>query len=856
MTPIDDNKFNQFVKQFNDHHDKILWGKQGMIDMIIDSFDKNEIEKKLDEFIDPVDMMVWTSDKGSFGQVYTYDKLNALNKDQLKELFDRLIGNTNESVRDMMTPKSEEDIENSMKGITLYRAGKVYNSLISRTRAKVTENVLKHLPLIVKCHQEIFYNPSVTVDKYLREGWKSTDYKNQTDPEEMLKLSFELTIKKNNKKFLFSQHKNLKYLHCSFINPDTNRLDMTTIKTLKEFKEILDEMGSLNESLKDYLTPKSEEDIKNALSSSTLRRKNERLIDACRDGDLDTVKFLIKSGALINSTKWTDTPLTVAIRHNQTNIVKFLIKNGANVNRMSEYGETPLVSAVESGKIRMVSLLIESGARLRSVSSIFLSPLWTAVKLAHVDIVQYLIDKGADIDYINPHTGSLTKTAQYFRECYSNQRKEYDEIIKILNNSTKGKVNESVRDLMTPRSKESMIEYLKGLSQYEKSQKLLKLNLQKLDDLDMIKYLIEAGASVNYKDRNGITVLDMACAHGNVELVKHLIVKGADVNSLDHEDRTALMAAACNGFPEIIDILIQNGADINTQNDDERTALHDAVTNRRADCVKKLLELGADVTITDDVGNTPLDLIIGAWKSESSVKIIDMLKEKEKEHNRPINRIKRFLNFNESIRDFLKPKSKDEIKQVLDKLPERERLVKGIKMDVYDDKDVDEMLGGLSPREYFIRSMMIEKSLPVEKRRLVTKAMSLIKPYKKVKIGDLLTVPPTITLYGEKTDIPQPLLEIVQKITFFNRDEFHKFIKEYQEDTKNDVMSDEYIKHIYQTNSWKKVNCVIVVAKNRNKHGSFERRKNTYIVYDYGKTTGVFQYTKNEIEEYESQLLS
>lgn len=402
-----------------------------------------------------------------------------------------------------------------------------------------------------------------------------------------------------------------------------------------------------NESLRDYLTPKSEEEIKSALSGSTLRRRNERLMDACRDGDFDTVKFLITSGALVNSEKWADTSLTVAIRFNHMKIVKFLIKNGANVNRMNRYGETPLVSAVENGKIRMVFLLVESGARLRSVSSRFVEPLWVAVKCGYPDIVKYLIEKGANTSIINPHTGSLIKTAQYFRECYSDKRKEYNEIIKILNDSSKRKINESVRD-------------------------------------------------------------------------------------------------------------------------------------------------------------------------------------------------------------FLKPKPKDEIKEILDKLPERERLVKGIKMEVYDEKDVDEMLGGLSPREYFIRSMLIEKGLPIEKRKFHEKSMSLIKPYKKVRIGDLLTVPPELEYSQGINDYqPQPLLEIVQKITFFNREEFQRFIKEHQETTSHDVKSDTYIRHLYQTNSWKKINCVVAVSKNRNRYGSFERKKNTFIIYDYGKTTGVFKYTDKEIEEYE-----
>jgi hypothetical protein len=100
------------------------------------------------------------------------------------------------------------------------------------------------------------------VDKYLTEKWKSSDYRNQTNPEEMLRLTFELIIKKNSKKFLVSEHKDLPYLHCSFINSLKHGPDITTIKSVKEFKELLNQFGSLNESVRDMMQPKSKEDLR------------------------------------------------------------------------------------------------------------------------------------------------------------------------------------------------------------------------------------------------------------------------------------------------------------------------------------------------------------------------------------------------------------------------------------------------------------------------------------------------------------------------------------------------------------------------------------------------------------------
>lgn len=122
MKPIDKNKYDEFIKQFNNHYGKILGAKQGMVDMIISNFDINDIEKELDEFINPVDMAFWLSDKSNYGQIYTHDKVNALTKDRLKELFNRLVKNTNESVgntsvKDLMLPKSEEDLRRAVESL-------------------------------------------------------------------------------------------------------------------------------------------------------------------------------------------------------------------------------------------------------------------------------------------------------------------------------------------------------------------------------------------------------------------------------------------------------------------------------------------------------------------------------------------------------------------------------------------------------------------------------------------------------------------------------------------------------------------------------------------------------------------
>ena len=61
--------------------------------------------------------------------------------------------------------------------------------------------------------------------------------------------------------------------------------------------------------------------------------------------------------------------------------------------------------------------------------------------------------------------------------------------------------------------------------------------------IDVMRILIDKGADVNAKNKNGATALILAADKGNAEIVSFLIDKGADVNAKDGNG-TALMLAA------------------------------------------------------------------------------------------------------------------------------------------------------------------------------------------------------------------------------------------------------------------------------------------------------------------------
>jgi ankyrin repeat protein len=80
-------------------------------------------------------------------------------------------------------------------------------------------------------------------------------------------------------------------------------------------------------------------------------------------------------------------------------------------------------------------------------------------------------------------------------------------------------------------------------------------------DKELVKYLLENGADVNYQEEYwGYTPLMLACREGITEIVKILIEKGADVNIKDKEGWTALTYALKNKNERIVELLKSYGA--------------------------------------------------------------------------------------------------------------------------------------------------------------------------------------------------------------------------------------------------------------------------------------------------------
>lgn len=135
---------------------------------------------------------------------------------------------------------------------------------------------------------------------------------------------------------------------------------------------------------------------------------------------------------------------------------------------------------------------------------------------------------------------------------------------------------------------------------------------EEAEGIDPVKRLKEAGADVTKLDIVGFTALHLAaqlgkCCDGSV--VKYLIDAGASVTSKDiYWGATPLIAAVQHKRVANARVLLEAGSDANAtvqRGDIRRTVLHLAAQDGTPAMIQLLLEWGANPNVLDELGGTP-----------------------------------------------------------------------------------------------------------------------------------------------------------------------------------------------------------------------------------------------------------
>ncbi|KAK2791579.1 hypothetical protein FQN52_004770 [Onygenales sp. PD_12] len=224
----------------------------------------------------------------------------------------------------------------------------------------------------------------------------------------------------------------------------------------------------------------------------------------------------------------------------------------------------------------MLKLLLERGADINSISMYGWSALAVAVRQRDPHLARLLVANGVDAD----------KSERHGRWYYA-----------IMHDAVENFDQNLIRMLIE-----------KGASVHSRDETRCTPLHRAIDrrSKGVIRLLVESGADVEARQISGLTPLHLAAEYGQAELIQQLIECGADIGARDERGETALHVAARSLSPEAIRLLIEYGADIESRDDAERTPLYYAGWGYSTESVRVLLENGADVKARDIFGKGPI----------------------------------------------------------------------------------------------------------------------------------------------------------------------------------------------------------------------------------------------------------
>jgi ankyrin repeat protein len=124
--------------------------------------------------------------------------------------------------------------------------------------------------------------------------------------------------------------------------------------------------------------------------------------------------------------------------------------------------------------------------------------------------------------------------------------------------------------------------------------------------------LLEYGAGLEDRSRDGLTALHYAVRSGKLPLIALLLERGADPNARDNEGLTPLLHLARTRTRldpiAVLELLVSHGADVNALDGRGNTLLMFYAKQGSGAPVRWLVERGADPSVKNRAGKTAADL--------------------------------------------------------------------------------------------------------------------------------------------------------------------------------------------------------------------------------------------------------
>ena len=323
---------------------------------------------------------------------------------------------------------------------------------------------------------------------------------------------------------------------------------------------------------------------------------------AAMKGYESVAKALLAAGAPVNAKGWgksdtddlqydihvTQTPLHLAAYAGYTGMVELLLANGADPNAVDGADRTPLSYATQRHYDAIVQALLGAHADPNAGGRDL--ALATAAYEGDVTALKLLLANAAD-----PNTNSLLTWSVQGRELNAGYDYKFTPLVLAVIRRNTDAVTELLRakadpNVPDPRGNPPLynalvhIPTLKALLEGGADP-----NARTADGSPMlvmavwdqnepaVKLLLAHQAEVNAASGNpnfvGVTALHAAASIGNTNIAELLLQAGADVNAREKDGSTPLHEAVNHDHPELAELLLANKADPNVRNTVGQTPL-------------------------------------------------------------------------------------------------------------------------------------------------------------------------------------------------------------------------------------------------------------------------------------------